>query len=82
MTSFRDETLQKLAHETGGLYFRDKGDNSVNSEISDRINRIAAASRWVMEPVERVPLAQYFLAAGLFFLLAETMTGKGLRKRI
>ena len=36
MTSFRGETLQKLAHEAGGLYFRSKGDHSVNSEISDR----------------------------------------------
>ena len=77
MTSFRGETLQKLAHEAGGLYFRSKGDHSVNSEISDRINRMAAASRWVMQPVERVPLAQYFLAAALFFLLAEAMTKRG-----
>ena len=64
MTSFRGETLQKLAHEAGGLYFRSKGDHSVNSEISDRINRM-------------VPLAQYFLAAALFFLLAEAMTKRG-----
>jgi len=35
----------------------------------------------VMEPIERVPLAQYFLAAALFFLLAETMTGRGGGKR-
>lgn len=80
-TSFRGETLQKLAHEAGGLYFRSQGDQSVNNEISNRINRIAAASRWVMEPVERVPLAQYFLSAGLFFLLVETMTGRGARNR-
>ena len=76
-TSFHGETLQKLAHEAGGLYFRSKTDNTVNSEISERINQIEDASRWVMEPVERVPLSQYFLAAGLFFLLAETMIGRG-----
>jgi Ca-activated chloride channel family protein len=76
-TSFHGETLQKLAREAGGLYFRSKADLTVNADISDRINRIAAASRWVMEPVERVPLAPYFLAGALFFLLAETMTGRG-----
>ena len=76
-TSFHGETLQKLAYEAGGLFFRSKADNTVNTEISDRINRIAAASRWVMEPVERVPLSQYFLAAALFFLFAETMIGRG-----
>ena len=76
-TSFHGETLQKLAHEAGGFYFRSKTDNTVNSEISERINQIEDASRWVMEPVERVPLSQYFLAAGLFFLLAETMIGRG-----
>jgi Ca-activated chloride channel family protein len=80
-TSFRGETLQKLAHEAGGLYFRCKVDHTVYSEVSEKINSIAAASRWVMEPVERVPLSQYFLVAGLFFLLAETMTGRGGRKQ-
>ena len=76
-TSFHSETLQKLAHEAGGLYFRLKADNTVSSDISERINHIEDASRWVMEPVERVPLSQYFLAAGLFFLLAEALIGRG-----
>jgi len=80
-TSFKGEILQKMAHEAGGLYFRSKGDHTVNHEISEMINRIAASSRWMMEPVERVSLARYFLAAGLFFLLAETLTGRGVRKR-
>ncbi|NMW20367.1 MAG: VWA domain-containing protein [Chlorobiaceae bacterium] len=81
MTSFRGEALQKLAHEAGGFYFRSKADHTADNEISEKINRIAASSRWVMEPIERVPLAQYFLAAALFFLLAETMTGRGGGKR-
>lgn len=80
-TSFKGETLQKLAHETGGSYFRSKADHNVYVEVSEKINSIAAASRWVMEPVERVPLSQYFLAAGLIFLLAETMAGRGGRKQ-
>ena len=81
VTSFRGETLQKLAHEAGGFYFRSKADHMASSEIAEKINSIATASRWVMEPVERVALAQYFLIAGLFFLLAETMTGRGRSKR-
>ena len=77
MTSFRPETLQRLARDAGGLYFRSKADQTVYGDVSNRINRIAAASRWVMEPGEREPLYRYFLAAGLVFLLAETIIGRG-----
>jgi Ca-activated chloride channel homolog len=76
-TSFKPETLQALARESGGLYFRSTADHTVYDEVSMRINRIAAASRWVMEPVESEPLYYYFLGFGLFLLLVETMIGRG-----
>ncbi len=82
MTSFRPETLQMLAGDAGGLYFRSRADQTVYGEVSDRINRIAAASRWVMESGDREPLYRYFLAAGILFLLVEFFTwsaGKRLR---
>lgn len=72
-TSFRGQTLQMLAREAGGAYFRSSAQRPVYSEVSERINSIEVASRWVMEPVEREPLTRYFLAAGLFLLLAETL---------
>lgn len=75
MSSFRAETLQMLARDADGFYFRSRAEHTVYKEVSERINRIAAASRWVMEPGEREPLYRYFLAAGLVFLFAETMMG-------
>jgi Ca-activated chloride channel homolog len=81
MSSFRPETLQMLARDTHGYYARSRAEHTVYREVADRINRIAAASRWLMEPAEREPLYRYFLAAGLAFLLAETMTGRGGRMR-
>ena len=77
MSRFRAETSQLLARDAAGLYFRSKAEHPVYREVSERINRIAAASRWVMEPGEREPLYRYFLAAGLVFLLAETIIGRG-----
>lgn len=76
-TTFREESLKMLALETGGFYFHSKADHMVYTELAEKINNISASSRWIMEPVERLPLAQYFLAAGLFFVCAETMTGIG-----
>lgn len=75
MSSFRPEILQMLARDAGGLYFRSRADQTVYGEVSGRINRIAAASRWVMESGDREPLYRYFLAAGLLFLLVEFFTG-------
>ncbi len=72
-TSFRGQTLQMLTREAGGAYFRSSAQHPVYSEVSERINSIETASRWVMEPVEREPFTRYFLAAALFLLLAETM---------
>ncbi len=81
MSSFRGEILQMLARDASGFYFRSSAEHAVYREVSERINRIAASSQWVMEPGEREPLYRYFLAAGLFFLLVETMTGRGWGKR-
>ncbi len=81
MTSFRPEALQALASEAGGSYFHSRAEQSVGGELSLRINRMAAASHWVMEPLEREPLSRFFLAAGLFLLVAETMIGRGWRRR-
>jgi Ca-activated chloride channel family protein len=81
MSSFRGEVLQMLARDAAGYYFRSSAEHAVYREVSERINRIAASSRWVMEPGEREPLYRYFLAAGLFFLLVETMIGRGVGKR-
>ncbi len=77
MTSFRAETLQMLARDAGGFYFHSRAEQTVYGAVSDRINRIAAASRWVMEPGEREPIYRYFLAAGLVFLLLETCSLSG-----
>lgn len=76
-TSLRAETLQALARDAGGFYFRTRADQTVFGEVSARINRIAAASRWVMEPVESEPVYYYFLGLGLLVLLCETMIGRG-----
>ncbi|MEI8031753.1 MAG: VWA domain-containing protein [Chlorobiaceae bacterium] len=78
-TSFHPETLQELARQSGGSYFRSRADQPVFPEISARINRIAAASRWMMEPVEREPLYYYSIGAAIGFLLMETMIGRGWR---
>jgi Ca-activated chloride channel family protein len=76
-TSFNPETLRSLARESGGFYFHSTADHAVYEDVSSRINRIAAASRWVMEPVESEPLYYYFLGLGLLLLLAETMITRG-----
>jgi Ca-activated chloride channel homolog len=81
MSSFRPETLQMLARDAGGLYYRSRSDHPVYHEVSEKINRIAAASRWVMEPGDREPLYRYFLAAGLLCLLTEIMIGRGGQRR-
>ena len=77
MSRFKPETLQLLARDAAGFYFRSRAEHTVSMEVSERINRIAAASRWVMEPGEREPLYRYFLVAGLVFLLVETLIGRG-----
>ena len=77
MSSFRAEPLQNLARDAAGAYFRSRSEHTVSREVSERINRIAAASRWVMEPAEREPISNYFIAAAFVFLLAETMIGRG-----
>ena len=81
MSSFRPETLQTLARDAGGLYFRSSAEHMIYQEVSERINRIAVSSRWVMEPGEREPLYRYFLAAGLVLLFAETFIGKSVGMR-
>jgi Ca-activated chloride channel family protein len=77
MSSFRPEPLQTLARDAAGLYFRSRAGHTVYREVSEKINHIAAASRWVMEPGESEPLYHYFLAAGLAFLFAEIIIGRG-----
>ena len=76
-SSFRAETLESLARDAGGLYFRSRAEHTVCSEVAERINRIAAASRWVMEPSGGESLSLYFVAAALAFLLADTIIGRG-----
>lgn len=76
MSRFRPEALQALARDAAGFYFRSRAERPVYREVSERINSIAAASRWLMEPGEREPLYPYFLAAGIVFLLAETLIGR------
>jgi len=77
MSSFRAETLQALARDAGGFYLRSMSGHTIFQEVSERINRMAASSCWVMEPVGREPLSRYFLVAGFIFLLAEIMIGRG-----
>ena len=78
MSSFRPETLQALARDAGGTYFRSSAEHTVFREVSEKINSIAAASRWAMEPAEHdESLSRYVLAAALVLLLAETMLRKG-----
>jgi len=77
MSSFRAEPLQDLARYAGGAYLRSRIEHTVSSEVAERINRMTAASRWVMEPAEREPISNYFLLAALVFLLTETMIGRG-----
>ncbi|MEI6847978.1 MAG: VWA domain-containing protein [Chlorobiaceae bacterium] len=81
MTSFKQKTLQTLASESGGLYFRSSANHFVYNDVSSMINRIVAASRWLTMPVEREPLYYYFLGFGLFLLIAEAMIGTGKLKR-
>ncbi|MEI6638577.1 MAG: VWA domain-containing protein [Chlorobium sp.] len=80
MSSFRAEPLQALARDTGGAYFRSRAGHTVSREVSEGINRMAAASRWVMEPADREPISNYFLVAASLFLLSETMIGRGSRR--
>jgi len=75
-TAFRAETLRALASDAGGSYFRSRADHAVYGEVTSRINRIAASSRWIMEPAEREPLDHFVLAAAFILLLAESMTGR------
>ncbi|MEI8102493.1 MAG: VWA domain-containing protein [Chlorobium sp.] len=76
MSSFRPETLQALARDAGGSYFRSRAEQAVSGDVSEKINRMAAASRWVMEPAEREPVSNYFLVAAVLLLLAETLIEK------
>ncbi|MEI7695292.1 MAG: VWA domain-containing protein [Chlorobium sp.] len=76
MSSFRPETLQALARDAGGTYFRSRAEHAVSGEVSEKINRMAAASRWVMEPAEREPVSNYFLVVAVVLLVAETFIGR------
>ncbi len=76
MSSFRAETLQSLARDAGGAYFRSRAEHTAAQEVADAINRTAAASRWVMEPAEREPVAHYFVLAAFLLLLAEMLVVK------
>ncbi len=78
-TSFHPETLQELARDSGGLYFRSRAEQPVFGDVSARINRIATASRWVMEPVEREPLYYYCIGVAMLLLFSEAMIGRGWR---
>jgi Ca-activated chloride channel homolog len=82
MSSFKPETLQELARDAGGFYYRSLAENTVFMEVSERINRMEAASRWMMEPAEHdASLTRTVLAVALFLLLSETMLGKGAERR-
>ena len=82
MSSFKPETLQELARDAGGLYYRSRAEHTVFAEVSERINRMEAASRWMMEPAEHdASLTRTLLAAALFLLLSETIPGKGAGRR-
>ncbi len=82
MSSFRPETLQALARDAGGFYYRSRAEHPVFMEVSERINRMEAASRWMMEPAEHdASLSRSVLALALLLLLAETMLGKGGARR-
>ena len=80
MSSFRAEPLQALARDAGGSYFRSRAEHTVSRDVSEGINRIAAASRWVMEPADREPISNWFLVAASLFLFFETMIGRGSRR--
>ena len=82
MSSFKPETLQELARDAGGFYYRSMAEHTAFMEVSERINRMEAASRWMMEPAGHdASLTSYVLAAALFLLLSETMLGKGAQRR-
>ncbi|NTU96264.1 MAG: VWA domain-containing protein [Chlorobiaceae bacterium] len=76
-TSYRQETLRALTAETDGAYFRSTSDHSVHGEVSSAVNRIAATSRWVMQPSESMPLEHWFLAGAFALLFAETVICRG-----
>lgn len=80
-TSFNPESLRSIATAAGGTYLRSSADHLVYRDIAAAINRIAASSRWVMEPSETRPLDRYVLAAAFLLLFAETLTGRGWRPK-
>ncbi len=80
MSSFRAETLQSMVRDAGGVYFRSRAEHTAAAEVAKAINRMAAASRWVMEPAEREPIAHYFLLAAFVFLIAEMLVVKSVAR--
>jgi Ca-activated chloride channel family protein len=81
-TSFRPQTLRALALDTGGAFFRSMSDHTVGNDVSAALNRIAATSRWVIQPSESMPIEHYVLAAAFLLLFVETMTcrGRGMKR--
>jgi len=78
MTSFRPEMLQALARDSGGFFFWSRAEHAVFGEVSEKMNRLVSASRWMMVPSEYDDsLSRFILAAAVVLLLLETMLGKG-----
>ncbi|NTV99398.1 MAG: VWA domain-containing protein, partial [Chlorobiaceae bacterium] len=80
-TSYSPQTLSGLTRDTGGSYFRSTAGQTVFKEVAAAVNRIAATSRWVIQPSESMPLEHWFLAAAFVLLFAETMMCRGKGKR-
>lgn len=75
MSLFREEVLQSLARESGALYFRSRAGQMAADAVAAKINQVAAASRWVMEPAEHESLVSLLLLLALLSLVAEMLVG-------
>jgi Ca-activated chloride channel homolog len=81
-TSSSPQTLRALSLATGGTYFRSTAEHTVSGDVAVAVNRIAATSRWVIQPSESMPLEYHFLAAAFLLLFTETLIcrGKGIKR--
>lgn len=81
LTRFRPDVFGSFVREAGGTFYHSRAEQPAHEAVSADIERVAAASRWVMQPADRTPLYHYFMGAGLLLLFIEMQMRDTVRRR-
>jgi len=76
-----DETLQKIAQMTGGIFYRADNSEKLNS-IYDQIDKLEKTEAVVNKYTQYKELFPWFAGSGLILLLAEILLGQTVFRRL